>query len=230
MILEMTRPVQGGLRQERKLEAVSNNLANIDTTGFKKDTISFDEKFKAQINKDFSQGPILTTGNPLDLALSGEGFFKIETQEGIKYTRNGNFSLDINGVLVDQGGNPVMGQGGAIAINGENVEQALSINQKGEISLSGEIIDTLDIVTFKALKKLERDGENLLSYSGETTDEIPAEQTVVQQKAIEKSNIKVVDEMVRMIDYHRMFETFTKSMMTFDEIDSKAINDVGKLR
>lgn len=230
MILEMTRPVQGGLRQERKLETVSNNLANTDTTGFKKDSISFDEKFKAQLNKDFSQGAIQTTGNPLDMALSGQGFFKIETSEGIKYTRNGNFSLDINGTLVDQNGNPVMGQGGAIAIDTANVEQELSVNQNGEILLSGEVVDTLDIVTFKALNKLERDGRNFLSYTGETTDEIQAQGAVVQHKALEKANVAVVEEMVRMIDYHRMFETFTKSMMTFDEIDSKAINEVGKLR
>lgn len=230
MILEMTRPVQGGLRQERKLEAVSNNLANADTTGFKKDTVSFDEKFKAQMNKDFSQGTVLTTGNPLDVAISGEGFFKIETQEGIKYTRNGNFSLDQNGTLVDQNGNSVMGQGGAIAIDSENVEMELSINQVGEIMLSGEIIDTLDIVTFNALNKLERSGQNMLTYTGETTDEIQAEQAVVKHKTLEKSNTSVVDEMVRMIDYNRMFETFTKSIMTFDELDSKAINDVGMLR
>ncbi|RLC21801.1 MAG: flagellar hook-basal body protein [Deltaproteobacteria bacterium] len=230
MILEMTRPVQGGLRQERKLEAVSNNLANADTTGFKKDTISFDAKFKAQINKDFSQGAIQTTGNPLDVALSGEGFFKIETQEGIRYTRNGNFTRDMNSLLVDQNGNPVMGQGGAIVIDNDDIEEGLFINQSGEIILSGEIVGTLDIVTFKELNKLERDGNNLLSYKGNTTDEIQVELPIVQHRSIEKSNIKVVDEMVRMIDYHRMFETFTKSMMTFDEIDGKAINDVGKLR
>lgn len=232
MILEVTRPVQGGLRQERKLESVSNNLANAETIGFKKDTISFDLKFKAQINKDFSQGSFQTTGNALDVALSGEGFFKIETPEGIRYTRNGNFSLDINGVLVDQNGHPVLGQGGAIVIAGEEeaVEEALSINQIGEISLGGEIIDTLDIVTFEDKRKLEREAENLLSYMGPTTDEIQVDQTVVQHRTLENSNIQVVDEMVRMIDYHRMFETFTKSILTFDEVDNKAINDVGKLR
>ncbi len=230
MILEVTRPVQGGLRQERKLESVSNNLANAETIGFKKDTISFDLKFKAQVNKDFSQGSFQTTGNALDVALSGEGFFKIETPEGIRYTRNGNFSLDINGVLVDQNGNPVLGQGGAIAIAGEEMEETLSINQIGEISLGGEIIDTLDIVTFEDKRKLEREAENLLSYKGPTTDEIQVEQTVVQHRTLENSNIQVVDEMVRMIDYHRMFETFTKSILTFDEVDNKAINDVGKLR
>lgn len=230
MILEVTRPVQGGLRQERKLESVSNNLANAETIGFKKDTISFDLKFKAQVNKDFSQGSFQTTGNALDVALSGEGFFKIETPEGIRYTRNGNFSLDINGVLVDQNGNPVLGQGGAIAIAGEEMEETLSINQIGEISLGGEIIDTLDIVTFEDKRKLEREAENLLSYKGPTTDEIQVEQTVVQHRTLENSNIQVVDEMVRMIDYHRMFETFTKSILTFDEVDNKSINDVGKLR
>jgi len=230
MILEVTRPVQGGLRQERKLESVSNNLANAETIGFKKDTISFDAKFKAQVNKDFSQGSLQTTGNALDVALSGEGFFKIETPEGIRYTRNGNFSLDINGVLVDQNGNPVLGQGGAITIAGEEMEETLSINQIGEISLGGEVIDTLDIVTFDDKRKLDREAENLLSYKGPTTDEIQVEQTVVQHRALENSNIQVVDEMVRMIDYNRMFETFTKSILTFDEVDNKAINDVGKLR
>jgi flagellar basal-body rod protein FlgG len=230
MILEVTRPVQGGLRQQRKLESVSNNLANAETIGFKKDTISFDLKFKAQVNKDFSQGSFQATGNALDVALSGEGFFKIETPEGIRYTRNGNFSLDINGVLIDQNGNPVLGQGGAIVIAGEEMEETLSINQIGEISLGGEIIDTLDIVTFEDKRKLEREAENLLSYKGPTTDEIQVEQTVVQHRTLENSNIQVVDEMVRMIDYHRMFETFTKSILTFDEVDNKAINDVGKLR
>ncbi len=230
MILEMTRPVQGGLRQERKLEAVSNNLANAETTGFKKDSISFDEKFKPLMNKDYSQGPIVTTGNSLDFAISGEGFFKIDTQEGIKYTRNGNFNIDVNNLLVDQNGNPVLGQGGAIALEGEDINLELSINPNGEIFLGGEVIDTFDIVTFQDLTQLERDGKNLLSYKGETTQEVPVEQLLIQSKALEKSNINVVEEMVRMIDYNRMFETFTKSMLSFDEIDSKAINEVGTLR
>jgi flagellar basal-body rod protein FlgG len=123
-----------------------------------------------------------------------------------------------------------MGQGGAVALNPENIEQDLFINQAGEIILDGEIVDTLDIVTFSDLKKLERDGQNIFSYSGETTDEIQAGQASVEYRALEKSNTRVVEEMARMIDYNRMFETFTKSMMTFDEIDGKAINDVGTLR
>lgn len=230
MLLEITRPVQGGLRQERKLEAVSNNLSNADTVGFKKDGVSFDAQFKAQLNKDYSQGALKTTGNPLDFAISGQGFFKIETEDGIKYTRNGNFSLDPNGILVDQNGNPVMGQGGAIAIANENIELNLAVNKTGDISLNGEIVDTFDIVTFDDLRKMERDGQNLFSYKGETTDEKLVENPVLLQKELESSNVSAVDEMVKMIDYHRMFETYTKSIQTFDEVDGKAISDVGKLR
>ena len=229
MILEMTRPVQGGLRQERKLDAVSNNLANVDTTGYKKDVVSFDRQFKAQLNKDFSQGDLKETGNPFDISLAGPGFFKIETPDGIQYTRNGNLSLNSEGVLVDQGGNPVLGQGGAIIIDLQNITaQGAEINQIGEIRVDGDIIDTLDIVSFGELDKLEKVGQNLLAYNGNPADEIPQNNVMIKQMSLEGSNVQAVDEMVKMIDYHRMFETFTKSMLTFDEIDGKAISEVGR--
>ena len=231
MILEMTRPVQGGLRQERKLEAVSNHLANVDTTGFKKDVISFDSKFKAELNKDFSQGDIKATGNPLDVALASLGFFKVETEEGIQYTRNGNFSLNNEGIVVDMNGNPVLGQGGAIFIDMENVEgQGPEINGIGEIRVGGDIVDTLDVVTFEDLGKLEKKVQNLFAYTGNTADESIPENIVIKHMALEGSNVQAVDEMVKMIDFHRMFETFTKSMMTFDELDNKVISEVGRPR
>ncbi len=231
MILEMTRPVQGGLRQERKLEAVSNHLANVDTTGFKKDVISFDNKFKAELNKDYSQGDIKTTGNPFDIALASPGFLKIETKEGIQYTRNGNFSLNNEGLLVDMNGNPVLGQGGAIFIDIENVEgQGPEINGIGEIRVGGDIVDTLDVVTFEDLGKLEKKGQNLFVYTGNTADEIIPENIVIKHMALEGSNVQAVEEMVKMIDFHRMFETFTKAMMTFDELDNKVISEVGRPR
>jgi len=231
MILEMTRPVQGGLRQERKLEAVSNHLANVDTTGFKKDVISFDSKFKAELNKDFSQGDIKATGNPLDVALASPGFLKVETEEGIHYTRNGNFSLNNEGILVDMNGNPVLGQGGAIFIDMANVEgQGPEINGIGEIRVGDDIVDTLDVVTFEDLGKLEKKGQNLFAYTGNTSDEIIPENIVIKHMALEGSNVQAVDEMVKMIDFHRMFETFTKSMMTFDELDNKVISEVGRPR
>ncbi|MCK5310649.1 MAG: flagellar hook-basal body protein [Desulfobacteraceae bacterium] len=226
MLLELTRPVQGGLRQERKLEAVANHLANADTAGFKRDVISFDKEFRARMNTDLTQGAIEKTGNDLDLALKDEGFFKIDTPAGIRYTRNGNFTLNSNGVLVNQAGNFVLGQGGAIVVNGTNVD----INKIGEIRIDGTLRDRLDIITFENLTMLQKEGANNYVYKGDTRDETGPLNIAVEQGAIESSNIQVVDEMVSMIDHHRMYQIYQKMMMTFDEIDGKAINDVGKLQ
>ncbi|MCG8635331.1 MAG: flagellar hook-basal body protein [Desulfobacterales bacterium] len=229
MILEMTRPTQGGLRQERKLEAVANNLANASTVGFKKDIVSFDKEFKARVNRDFSQGDVRYTNNPLDFALETEGFFKVETPDGIRYTRNGNFSLNNEGLLVDKNGNPVLGQGGAIAIETNEVNETVEINVIGQIEVNNVVVDTLDIVTFADRDKLQKDGKNLFSYTGDTADELQPERVRGRAGALEQSNVQVVDEMVRMIDYQKMFEMYTKSMKTFDEVDSKAINEVGQV-
>ena len=226
MILEMTRPVQGGLRQERKLEVTSNHLANVDTAGFKKDVLSFDKVFKAKLNTDLTQAGVKNTGNPLDLALTDEGFFKVETPSGVRYTRNGTFSLNSEGVLVNQSGDSVLGQNGPITIVGNNVE----INAAGEIRGDGAIIDTLDIVTFDNLEQLQKEGVDNFVYTGTDNGEIPPANIAVVQGALEMSGVKAVEEMVNMIDHHRMYETFQKMMMTFDEVDDKAINSLGKLQ
>ncbi|MCP4118214.1 MAG: flagellar hook-basal body protein [Desulfobacteraceae bacterium] len=226
MILEMTRPVQGGLRQERKLEVTSNHLANADTAGFKKDVVSFDKLFKAKLNTDLTQAGVKHTGNPLDIALTDEGFFKVDTAAGVRYTRNGAFSLNSQGVLVDQNGDAVLGQGGPITIDAAVVD----INAAGEIRGDGAIIDQLDIVTFGDLEKLQKEGVNNFVYTGNGEDEVAPVNVAVAQGSIELSGVKPVEEMVNMIDHHRMYETFQKMMMTFDEVDGKAINSLGKLQ
>ncbi|MBF0211201.1 MAG: flagellar hook-basal body protein [Desulfamplus sp.] len=226
MILQMTRPAQGGLRQERILEATSNHLSNSDTVGFKKDVVSFDKMFKAQLNTDFSQGHLKTTDNKLDVGLGDEGFFKIATPEGINYTRAGNFTLNNQGVLVNQSGNAVQGLNGDIVINGQRVD----INEAGEVRVDGVLVDTLDVVTFEDLNKLDKKGANLFIYDGDPADEIRPERLLVKQGAVEGSNISVVDEMVGMVDHHRMYETYQKMMQTFDEVDGKTVNEVGKLQ
>ncbi len=225
MILEVTRPVQGGLRQEKKLEAVSNHLANADTPGFKRDVVSFDREFRAQMNTDLSQANIRKTGNVLDLALADEGFFKVDTAAGIRYTRNGNFNLDSSGALVTNNGDPVLGQGGPVMIDGSKIQ----IDRQGRIFVDDALAGTLDIVTFGDLTRLVKEGGDNYEYRGDTRDEQAPLNIAVEQKALEDANVKVVEEMVRMIDYHRMYETFTKSISTFDEIDGQAINNVGKL-
>ena len=225
MLLQMTRPAQGGLRQERKVEATNNHLANADTTGFKKDVVSFDRMFKARLNTDYSQGPLRQTDNKLDVALQEEGFFKINTPDGMRYSRDGRFLLNTEGVLVNQQGFPVQGDNGDITINGERID----INKAGEIFVDGAAVDVLDIITFEDIDVLEKQGDNLLTIKdGEEADEIDPDRIAVKQGALEASNVQVVHEMVSMIDHHRMYESFQKMMWTFDEIDGKAITEVGK--
>ncbi|MFZ5571709.1 MAG: flagellar hook-basal body protein [Thermodesulfobacteriota bacterium] len=231
MILQMTRPVQGGLRQERQFELIANHLANVGTTGFKADILAFDQALKATQVVDFQSGDIRTTGNNLDVAISGNGFFKIETAEGIRYTRDGGFTINQDMELVTQNGDPVLGDGAPIVLQGAEAETTdnIQISEDGEIRVDGEVAGQLDIVTFDDLTRLRKDRSSLFVYEGLPADERAADQYVVQQGALEGANIATAVEMTKMIQVHRMYEAFQKMIQTFDEIDSKAVTEVGRL-
>lgn len=226
MILQMTRPVQAGLRQERKYEVNANHLANGDTTGFKKDVLSFDSMMKANLSVNLTQGDIIDTENKLDMALFDEGFFKVETPAGVRYTRNGNFHLDNQSRIVDSLGNPVLGEaGGPLVVNGNNI----NVSEGGDVEVDGEIIGRLGVVTFADTRKIEKEGSGYFIYQGDQADEIPPQHILVKQGALERSNVSVVQEMTEMIDIYRMYEAVQKMMQTFDEVDGRTINEVGKL-
>lgn len=157
----------GGFKQEKSLEVISNNLANVNTIGYKRDTLAFKEllapfpgitestpsaskpgehNFKkdasytgiAELKTDFSQGGIRETGNPLDVALDGEGFFTIQTKDGVRYTRQGNFRLSDKGVLITQNGNPVIGLIKQVAIEKPAPEE-LTVEEGSRENLPGNI-------------------------------------------------------------------------------------------
>jgi flagellar basal-body rod protein FlgG len=130
MILQFTRLVQGALRQERRFQITSNNLANVDTPSFKEDVLSFDWRLKAHLTVNHTQGPVRETGNPLDVALTDEGFFKVMTPYGERYTRDGRFTVNSAGELVTQSGDQVLGENGPIIIEGNKVD----INAGGEFT------------------------------------------------------------------------------------------------
>ena len=121
MLFEMTRSAQAGLRKERQHELISNHLANANTTGFKKDILSFDRALNPILTTDYSQGDLIETGNPLDLAIEGDGFFKVSTPSGNRYTRDGNFTVDAIGRMVTQEGFPVMGKNGPVTLSGDDI-------------------------------------------------------------------------------------------------------------
>ena len=225
MIQDITTTVRSALAQEMKLENIANHLANATTTGFKADILSFDEELQAHSTVDFSQGGIRETGNVLDLALSGDGFFKIQTQQGIRYTRNGTFSLNRDNILVTENGDQVMGESGPISIQGSNVQ----INQDGEVSVDNDQVGKLSIVTFSSKENLIKEGESLFEYTGEATDETGSETALVKQGSLEMPNTILVIEMTKMVETMRTYESYMKVLQTFDEADTKLVNELGKI-
>ena len=176
-----------------------------------------------EVNTDFNQGHLITTSNPLDLAIRGEGFFQVQTPEGIRYTRDGSFSLSSNGYLVTKEGYYVLGENGPLQLlqTGD-----ITISQQGEVFVNDEYIDRLNIVTFADLNQLQKQGDNL--YFTDAVPE-PLQDADVVQGALEGSNISIVAEMVDLISAFRAYEANQKVIQTHDTTLDRAINDVGRI-
>jgi len=235
----------GGIFYEKKLAVLANNLSNISTVGFKRDKAfqlsGLKENpegspipYKSQnpfpimpfgTRTDFSFGPMKQTGNALDLSLSGNGFFCIETPEGIQYTRKGNFTLNEEGVLVTQKGLAVLGEGGEIEIKGKNVV----VDEKGNISVDGNQVGTIKIVDFPQPYALKKSGSSLFVLADPDIAENEAEEVDVRQGFVEFSNVDAITVMTEMIEVLRGYESYQKTIQSIDDVSSKAINDVGRL-
>jgi flagellar basal-body rod protein FlgG len=156
--------IEGSLFQELRVGTISNNLANINTTAFKRDMIAFDEVLSGVYSAtDFTPGPGRHTGNELDVTLDRAGFFKIQTSEGIRYTRDGSFRLDNDGNLVNQQGDKVLGQNGAIPIQDGHV----TIDKDGNVLVDNETIDKILVVDFQKPELLKKEGHSYYRYEGE---------------------------------------------------------------
>ena len=217
--------VRGCRIQEHRLETIANNMANANTTGFKKDILSFDHLLNVHQNVNMAQGNIRYTGNAVDLALSGDGFFKVSTPEGIRYTRSGKFFVNAEGQLATTGGDLVLGEGGPISIVGTDV----IVDDLGKISVDGQQADTLAVVSFAKPELLQKQGDSYYVYNGDEGEGPRPQGTSVKQGYLEESNVVVTQEMIKMIETLRHFESYQKVLQTFDETDAKVINEVGKL-
>lgn len=210
----------------REFEVITHNLANVSTVGYKRRCNAFSKTVEAQdvetyspggvdLNSafDFSQGSVAETGRPLDFALYGKGFFRVETPDGPLYTRNGTFQTNQNGQIVDSQGRTIAGQAGPITIPGNVGISQLSVSSDGTISASGITIGKFTLVDFG-------DDENKLVPAGNSCYRMPdasmapvaAGQIVVKQGHQESSNVKVIDELVDMILVSRLYEANMKSI------------------
>jgi flagellar basal body rod protein FlgG len=214
----------------QEFEIITHNLANVSTVGYKRRCNAFSKILDDQPTAvetyspgsvdlnwalDFSQGNIVETGRPLDAALYGKGFFVIETPEGPLYTRNGIFTANQNGQIVDSQGRTVAGEAGAITIpNNVGISQ-LNISSAGSISAGGIAIGKFRLVDFQENEdKLASAGENC--YRMPEADIVPVATTniVVKQGYQEASNVKIIDELVDMIMVSRLYEANMKSLAT----------------
>ena len=225
MISGIYNLIDGSLTQQLRFETIANNMANINTNGFKKNIISFNQALEMNsISKaDFTQGPVRHTGNELDVALDSKGFFKIQTGNGIRYTRDGAFTLDENGTLVTLNGDSVFGQNGPITIDGSKV----TIGGDGQVQVDDESVDRLMVVDFENPQLLQKEGGSMYFYSGEEKEISTVEDVGVQQGYLESSNVNSTEEMIKMIETYRAFESVQKAIQSIDKVTDKMVNDYG---
>ena len=236
----LSQAVRSGLSQDARYDMIANNLANIETPGYKGDMMSFDEALDEVVTTDYANGQMRHTGNPLDVSVSDGLFFTVDTPGGIRYTRNGSFSLNSEGVLITSNGHPVQGQNGPITINGSNVE----INEAGDVMVDGQNVDTLKIVNLggddiddgwifgeqgSRLEDLKKEGTSYFRIEGNNENLPQAENVQVMHKTLEQSNVSAMNQMVRLIETQRSYEAYHKIIKAFMETDAKAVSDVGRL-
>ncbi|WP_372653927.1 flagellar basal-body rod protein FlgF [Halobacteriovorax sp.] len=191
---------------------------------------------------DFQQGQTSPTGNPLDIALKGKGFLEVLTPNGVRYTRKGNLSINPAGLLVTDGGDPVLSRldpalitaGGDLPAPNERTIQLpqsagrLSINFQGELSNNNGKISDLSVVEFNDIHALKKEGNSF--YINQNIKNISTDQnkTAVYQGFIEQSNVNAIQEMSDLIKANRNFESIQRVIKTYDTISGKGVNEIAK--
>ncbi len=242
--------------QMARQDVVANNLANVNTSGFKKNVAiakEFPEMLMSRLGEvkenasgqkvnvpievigalgtgasvagvytDFDNNNIKQTENPYDLALVKEGYFVVQTPDGQRFTRSGEFKLNSEKILTDNSGYPVLDVNNSpIEVEGEFV-----VDREGNININGENATKLKIVNFTNLQNLERLGDTLVN-STETPIEV--EKPEILQGYLEQSNVNAVKEMVTLITVVRAYESLQKMVQAEDELTDVAINQVGSI-
>ena len=226
-----------GVAQITRLDLVANNIANVSTPGFKvsqlymvdaglvDDGAGTQSSHNLMSIDDFSQGTIQSTGNVLDLAIEGDGFFTIQTDSGDAYTRDGRFQMDGEGKLVTLSGDYVLGRSGVISFEGDTIE----FDKEGAVIVDGVEVDVLKIVRFESPSALNKLGEGLYGDPDNLAGMRVEEEPTVQSGCLEGSNVQVITEMTRMIDIQRSFELYQKVMQTLQDMDKLSTTRLGKL-
>ena len=247
----------GMLLQRRMMETITNNIANADTTGYKKEHLvshSFDEVLIRRLNDphvlghtrnishmpevgplhlgtqidqlylNFAEGSLEGTERSTDLALVGDVFFVVQTNEGERYTRTGAFYIDEQGYLTDGEGHFLLGENGPVYAGGLN----FIVDDLGRVTIDGQYTDRIRVVSFADNASLRKQGSNLY-YSLEDPLAAPNDYKMIQG-FLETSNVDIGREMVDMLTVFRAYETNQRILTMIDETVGRAVNEIGRLR
>jgi flagellar basal-body rod protein FlgF len=237
---------------ERQLEVIANNIANVNTTGYKADQSLFEEFLTSGAHednfvgkdrrvsyvqdrgtyRDFSEGALQQTSNPLDVAIDGNAFLAVQTSGGERYTRDGNLQLNSQGQLVTEGGDPVLGNSGPIIF--QPTDHDINISPDGTVTVveANARIDTvrgkLRLVSFADAQSLLKQGSNLYAASNGATAQ-PDLKATVKQGYVEKSNVNAVAEMGRMIEVSRTYSQIANILQQQSDLHKNAINQLAEI-
>lgn len=226
---------------QRQMDVVANNLANINTTGFKSENIMFADYLMPtaedgvfpqadqdlhftddwSTRHDMTLGAIEETGNPLDVAIDGGGLLSVQTPAGERYTRDGSLSIDASGTLVDTSGNPVLADSGPVHFDSADTD--ITISPDGTISSSQGTKGKLKLTQFSDAQALTREGDNYYSGTGGSADTTSR----FAQGSLERSNVSGVSEMVNMIRVQRAYQTIASMMERQDQLRQTAVQQLG---
>lgn len=226
----------------RSMAVIANNLANMNTTGFKGEKMMFVEHLVRSRGgdkiggdklayvrdiataKDLSEGAFKKTSNPLDLAIHGDGFFVLGTAAGERYTRNGNFQMDAEGQLVTRNGDPVLSDSGEPFFMSPE-DTSIDISPDGTISTENGVLGKIAVVSFANRQAMRIVSGGMYSTSQQAT---PVEQPVIAQGMLEGSNVKPIVEMTRMIEVSRSYESTKNFVKREDERMKEMIKEFAR--
>lgn len=222
----------------RQLDVVANNIANLGTTGFKRQNTMFAEHLAKMDNResasyvvdtgtmrDMGQGPLQSTGNSLDLGIEGDGYFTIETPRGIRFTRDGQFTRGTEGDLVTRSGFALMDENNApIQIPADTTE--ITVGKNGEVFAGDNQVARIQLVDFNNPQALIHTADGLYKADGAPK---PAENGRIQQGMLENSNVNPVTELVTMLEIQRDYQATHRMMKSEHDRLSRAIKELGRV-
>jgi len=221
MKLESYLAALGSLEEQRRLDIISNNIANSNTPGFKKDGIHFSDVMGEVSYTSMAQGQVRETGDKLDIALSGDGLLSVQTNQGVLYTRAGNLTVNNANQLVTRDGWPVLGKNGPVKVADR---ATFRVDEEGQVFDGSDQVDQLAIVSFPSNVSLKKSQGGYLEPQTSGAKPVKAQNCQVHQGALEGPNFNPVEEMIKMVETMRNFETHQKTMQICDSgLDSQII-------